>query len=198
MDDRQKFAETMVGIAEVYGKDMSEAGLSVWWSALSRYSTEQVTSALNAHVQDAERGQFMPKPGDIVRQIEGTPDDAAMTAWHKVDNAVRRVGYGPTLVFDDPKIHQVISEMGGFAQFGRATEHDMQFLRSTFTKRYAGLKVPTDYPPSIAGWHTDGKKVFIGDESRCKQVLESGADRPVGITDASETAVAMIEQMEAQ
>ncbi len=192
----EAFAEVWEACYENYGKTPTPRAVNMAFDVLQRFELRQITRALTAHMNDPQQGQFAPKPADIVRNVEGTPDDAAMEAWHKVDNAVRRVGYGPTLVFDDPKIHQVLSEMGGFAQFGRATEQDMPFLRNTFCKRYASLKVPTSYPPSIAGWHTDGEKVLIGDHRECQRVLESGKDRPVGLTSASDVADHLLEHME--
>lgn len=195
-EDKTRFAELVTAIAEIYGKSMSQAGLKLWWSALERFSYEQVEAAMTRHSQDADRGQWMPKPADIVRQIEGTPDDAAMEAWGKVDQAVRRIGYGPHIVFDDPKIHKVLQEMGGFAQFGKATEEEMGYLRHAFTKRYASCRDVTGYPAKIAGWHTDGQVRFVGDEAKCQAVLERGSAEPVAISDASEVGARLLEHPE--
>lgn len=197
MDDRQRFAEIIVGIAEVYGRDMSEAGLSVWWHALSRYSTDQVTGALNAHVQDAERGQFMPKPGDIVRQIEGTPTDQAQAAWAKVEGALRGIGGGPSWVFDDPKIHRAIEQIGGVSALSNCpSERDLTFLREQFCKRYASPNNHGEYPAKLSGWHTDGETVFIGDQRKCQQVMDGGGSGRPALTSASDVAGHLLEHME--
>lgn len=195
--DFEAFAEVWEACFENYPRSQTPTARAVnmAFDVLERFELRQITRALTAHLSDPQQGQFAPKPADVVRHIEGTPDDAAMEAWHKVDQALRRVGYGPALVFDDPKIHQVLTEMGGFAQFGRATEQDMQFLRNTFCKRYASLRAPSDYPPAIAGWHTDGERIFIGDPGRCQRVLESGNDRPVALASAGDVAGRLLEDM---
>jgi hypothetical protein len=76
--DKQGFAQTLTAIADLYAKNLSDAGLKIWWSALEHYSLAQVQQALSSHVSDPDRGQFMPKPADVVRQIDGgrpSPDE---------------------------------------------------------------------------------------------------------------------------
>ena len=198
--DLENFSEAWMTAYEMTGncKMPSERAVSMAFDVLKDFELGAILNALSAHVRDPKSGQFQPKPADIVRYLEGTPDDAAMEAWGKVDQAIRRVGYGPVLVFDDPKIHVVLQEMGGFAQFGSCTEQDLVFLRQTFCKRYAGVRqLPTEYPRRIAGWHTDGQVRMIGDPDRCKQVLEGGSDNTLAITSAAEAATALVEDMRA-
>lgn len=189
------FSEAWVTAYEMTGncRMPSERAVSMAFDVLKDFELSAILKALSAHVRDPRSGQFQPKPADIVRYLEGTPDDAAMDAWAKVDQAIRRVGYGPSLVFDDPRIHLVLHEMGGFAQFGKCTEQDLPFLRNTFCKRYAGIRHVGDYPRKISGWHTDGSVRMIGDPERCKRVLEGGADRALEITDAREVAHKLLE-----
>lgn len=76
--DKEAFLQTLTAISELYGKSLSSAGLQIWWSALENYSLAQVQQALSAHARDPDRGQFMPKPADVVRQIDGgrpSPDE---------------------------------------------------------------------------------------------------------------------------
>jgi hypothetical protein len=76
--DKQAFAQTLTAIADLYGKDISDAGLGIWWSALEHYSLAQIQQALSNHARDPDRGAWMPKPADVVRQIEGgrpSPDE---------------------------------------------------------------------------------------------------------------------------
>ncbi|MDR0458710.1 MAG: hypothetical protein LBH10_06775 [Burkholderiaceae bacterium] len=63
--------ETVAGVLSVYGRDVTEAGLSLWWAACSRFTLPQVLQALRAHVADAQRGRFAPLPADVVAQING-------------------------------------------------------------------------------------------------------------------------------
>lgn len=195
-DMKRQFAEMVTGIAEVYGKDISKAGLSIWWAALHRFDFDQVQAALNAHTSDPERGQFMPKPGDVVRQIEGTPTDQAQAAWAKVEHALRRIGGGPSWVFDDPKIHRAIEQIGGVSALSNCpTEKDLTFLREQFCKRYASPQNDGPYPAKLIGWHSDGKPVMIGDKTNCQQVLEGGGNDRPALTTAKSVAGALVDNM---
>ena len=195
-NDKAKFAQLMTGVAEVYGREMSEAGLSIWWQALESYDFEVVAKAMSAHSKDPERGQFMPKPGDIVRLTDGTATDAANEAWAKVDHAVRRYGTGPTWVFDDPRIHAVLHQMGGISQLGKMDERDFAFFREQFCKRYASRIDVTNYPRSLAGWYQDGQKAMIGNPEQCQKVLQGGTETPV-ISSVSQSAEKLLEDLRA-
>ena len=154
-NDRQKFREQFtVAMSTVYGKEMSVPMLEVFWRALQSYSIHEVTGALNRHIQDTDRGQFAPKPADLIRQIEGDQDGQAMQAWSQVRNAVGRIGTYESVVFDDPIIHAVIDEMGGWIRFGMFTEEEEPFRGQEFAKRYRAHKmrctVP-QHPPVLTG-----------------------------------------------
>lgn len=73
--DLQAFNDLLDGVCEVYGKDIGPNAVKVWFAALSSYGLADVSRALSAHVQDADRGRFMPKPADVIAQIEiAAPD----------------------------------------------------------------------------------------------------------------------------
>lgn len=69
--DKQAFAQTLTAISELYGKEVSAASMRLWWNCLEHYSLAKVQQAFSAHAKDPDRGQWMPKPADIVRQIDG-------------------------------------------------------------------------------------------------------------------------------
>jgi len=86
--DKQAFAQTLTAIADLYGKQISNAGMRIWWTALEHYSLAKVQQALSNHAQDPDRGQFMPKPADVVRQIDGgrpSPDEIIAMALNPTD-----------------------------------------------------------------------------------------------------------------
>lgn len=195
MKDKRLFAQTLTGIAEIYGQTVTKAGMQIWWLALERFSDEQVQQALAAHATDAERGQWMPKPADIVRRIEGTPQDAALAAWAKVDHATRRIGTGPSWVFDDPKIHRALQGMGGLSALGRASEEEWPHLCREFCKRYSSPMNDGVYPAKLPGWHSDGKPVFIGNRDQCLLTMQNGGGEPVALSQIGDAATALLEDM---
>jgi hypothetical protein len=151
--DRAKFAELLRDVMAFYKQDVSPFALSVWWSACERYELEQVSKALTQHAMDAERGQFPPKPADLVRQLDGTATDRAMLAWGKVMDAMQRVGQYTDVVFDDPAIHAVVEDLGGWPKVCRVELKELSYLQHRFTeshRAYCG-KGQFQYPRMLSG-----------------------------------------------
>lgn len=97
-----------------------------------------VKDALNRHCVNPDNGQFMPKPADVVKLLQGSSQDGALVAWAKVDRAVRQVGTYSTVVFDDPIIHRVVQDMGGWVALGDKREKEWPFVAKEFENRYRG------------------------------------------------------------
>jgi hypothetical protein len=190
VDDAKAFRTLLAGVFALYGKDLPELVLSVWWQAMRPYDFEAVKDALNRHAVNPDNGQFLPKPADVVRLIEGGSQDAALQAWAKVDMAMRRVGNYVSVAFDDPIIHRALQDMGGWIDLGLKTEDEWPFVRNHFTSLYRGYRarmVPVDYPRYLPGiidaengprGFEREKPVLIGDPARARQVLDGGSDRP--------------------
>ncbi len=188
-NDMQLFAETMTAIAEVYGKPLSQGMLEIYWTVLSRYPIETVVQALHWHIANPDVGQFLPKPADIVRTIEGTSGDAAATAWAQLDRAVRRIGTWRDVVFPDPLIHRVVYDMGGWVGFGDKSEDEWPFVAKDFQARYRAYRsrgmVP-EYPPKLIGRANRGNgaagyalepPAYAGPEELCRRVEQGGQTR---------------------
>lgn len=186
-NERKDFAELLSDVYSAYGKDVSGFVLNAFWESLKRFDFHAVARAFSAHYSNPDNGQFAPKPGDIVRIIDGGSGDRALMAWVKVDKAIRRVGPYQSVVFDDPIIHAVLDDMGGWIALNSTpSEKDLEFRQNEFLKRYRGYlitgRVP-DYQPKLIGIadmdnqlrnvRTD-KPVLIGDTKRAMQVLTSG------------------------
>lgn len=186
--DRETFATLMTGIAEMYGKPISAMGLKLWWSSLEFYEMDAVQGAMNRHVRHPDEGQFMPKPADIIRQIEGGGDERSLKAWTKVYDAICGVGSWTPLVFDDCRIHAIIEEMGGWIKFCACKEDDIPFLRNEFTRRYRGYlqQAPQRYPARILGeGGFDDPPKMIGNPQVAEQVMLAGNSSTSGATEIS-------------
>lgn len=68
--DKGEFAQLLTGVMDVYGAKATNASLTIWWAALSRYSFAAVSRALSSHVQDAVAGKFAPKPADLIGRLQ--------------------------------------------------------------------------------------------------------------------------------
>lgn len=208
--EKRAFLDLLTDALSFYGKDVSKFALSVWWEACQGYDFEQVSKALTAHAMDAERGQFAPKPADIVRALQGTRTDRALTAWGKLMDAMQRVGAYQSVVFDDPIIHAVVEDMGGWMKLCRSNMDELSYTEHRFCEAYRAYAArPADlvYPAKLIGQYeidnnTASRKtappVLIGKPDKAKQVLERGASgAKTQITMASDYVPA-IKRLEAQ
>lgn len=71
--DKRSFKKLFENIAGYYEKpELSEGVLMIYFSALERFSIEQVRRAANQHIQDDKHGPFFPKVSNIVVHLEGS------------------------------------------------------------------------------------------------------------------------------
>lgn len=137
--DYDRFAQTLTGVAELYGKSISAAAVSLWWDALKRFELADIERAFRAAISSPENGQFMPKPADLIRAIEGTSGDRSLLAWGKVMDAMRGAGAYNSVAFDDPVIHAAISDMGGWPKLCREDLEQLPFLQKRFCDLHKAL-----------------------------------------------------------
>lgn len=152
--DKKEFATYMSGVFSVYGKEVSTMLLRIWFEALRHYDLKSVKDALARHLLNPDNGQFLPKPADVVKLIGGTTIDTALEAWSTVDRAVRYVGTYRSVAFQDPIIHKVIQDMGGWVALGNKKEDEWPFVAKEFQTRYRGIKTtgqPIDAPTQLTG-----------------------------------------------
>lgn len=185
-DDFEKFHEGIVGVMSFYGKDLSTFALDVWWNAMKAYDLPAITDAFGRWLMNPDAGQFPPKPADIAKMLGGRTEDRALMAWAKVDRAVRVVGTYRSVVFDDPLIHRVMHEMGGWISLGQKTEDEWPFVGKEFATRYRGYAMRGEhpgYPPvmiGIAQAHNDAKHLpndppkLIGNPIAAEAVMANG------------------------
>lgn len=194
-EDKPGFARLFASIGEVYGKDPSPVLVGVYFESLKQYDIGAVQKAFMAHMNNPDNGQFFPKPADIVKMIGGSNGDKAMQAWSKVDRAVRQVGTYATVVFDDPVIHRVIQDMGGWVMLGTKQDDDWPFVAREFVTRYQGYSMRGDIPEhpkllhGIAQIHNEpnGHAIeapkLIGDTEKAKQILLGNeAPKQIGVS----------------
>lgn len=186
VNEKSDFAKLMTAVAELYGKKMSSALLSIYWGALERFCFADIRRAITQHVNNADVGQFIPKPADIVRYLEGDSHTHALQAWSKVESAIRRIGAYDSVAFDDPIINIVIADMGGWGKMCAIATKEMPFRANEFMKRYQGYfrGCPMNYPKYLRGIfeHTNRVNdypentisVLVGDELRALSVLKEG------------------------
>lgn len=190
-DDYEQFDLILQGVAELYGKRLTDFAIEIYWRALQHLDIAVFREAMQRHVTSPDNGQFMPRPADIIRMTQGSSQDKALQAWHKVDRAVRTVGVHRSVVFDDALIHRAVAEMGGWIALGSKTEDDWPFVAREFEQRYrafASRQEHPDYPPVMIGiseannnrkGHNSEPPALIGDAGAAKAVMFAGTQRPL-------------------
>lgn len=154
--DKAEFSELITQVLGFYRQDASEFALSVWWEACKGADLEQVRKALNAHAVHPEKGQYAPKPADLVRELGGTFTDRALIAWGRVQRAMSEIGAYASVDFGDAVIHAVIRELGGWATICRIPNEEQQFLQKRFCdfhRTYTTRGTPADTPLALSGDH---------------------------------------------
>lgn len=183
--DQERFFSLWEIVTEDVKNPPSEEKLLLYWRALEPYNIEQIERAMMAHIRDPERGQYVPKPSDLVRHIEGDPEARADHAWGRVIDTVRRYGGCDDVVFDDPCIHAVIRDMGGWRSLCGMQISEEPFRAMEFRRIYQGVcrELEPKYPAILEGIHLDfGKQTrYIGNPGVCQRTIEGGygaEDRP--------------------
>jgi hypothetical protein len=187
-----RFFELLKAMGEFYGKSFSDIVLEMWFTDLNRFDYGSIKKAFAIHRQNPDNGKFMPKPGDIIRILEGTSKDNSFVAWSKIRESIGKVGAYQTVVLDDPIIHRVVQDMGGWIRLCHIDEKELPFIANEFKSRYQGFKsqgeIP-DYPAKLYGIH-EGENlskglldqipetILIGDPEKAKEVLRVGINRP--------------------
>lgn len=186
--DSPKFAGLITDAMAFYGKDISAFALNVWWQACERFEFEQISKALTRHAMDPERGQFAPKPADLVRMLAGTATDRAQIAWGKACEAMQRVGAYTDVVFDDPVIHAVIDDLGGWPKICRGELAELSYLQHRFTESYRAYagREGIEYPRKLIGDRASDemytrrglpppKAAIVGDLVKAREVYRTGS-----------------------
>src|SRR6201986_2346478 len=79
--DRAEFGELLTQVLAFYKQDASKFVMDLWWGACKPFELEQVRRALSDHAMHPEKGQFCPRPADLVRERAGTFTDRSLMAW---------------------------------------------------------------------------------------------------------------------
>lgn len=185
--DKAAFVSLVSDALAYYGKPVSTFTLQVWWQACQKFDLEQVTKAMTAHATDAERGQFAPKVADIVRILSGTVTDRAALAWGKTLEAMSSVGAYTDVVFDDPAIHAVVEDLGGWPKLCRTASEELGYVQHRFAESYRAYagRGQFDYQRRLAGDRSPDseyakfrlpppKPALVGNVDACRNVYRGG------------------------
>jgi hypothetical protein len=154
--DKSAFRDMMMAAGEVYGREITKPLLQMHFATLAHASIEQVQSAMMAHMQNPDSGQFFPKPADLIKQMTGTTkqqeaviEDWAAIAWACIEQDIRRIGSYGTLKLDDKQAMAAVKAMGGWMSICQTETSKMEWKRKEFIRMYETFeRTPLEALPS--------------------------------------------------
>lgn len=99
--DFDNFSELLTTTAEMYNKTFKPTQTAIYFNVLSKFPIEAVRMAFNAHLQDSERGRFMPLPADLIGHLEKMRFDDRPSAEEAWSTAVQAVDERVTVVWTE-------------------------------------------------------------------------------------------------
>ncbi|CAH6961843.1 putative Bacteriophage protein [Vibrio chagasii] len=188
MNDGDRFIGILEANMALYNRELSQAVMEIWFDDLKSHDIGSIEQAFQMHRRNPDNGQYPPKPADIEKLIGGTSDDRALIAWSKVKKAIGEIGAHNSLVFDDPLIHAVITDMGDWVKICRTSDDEFPFVAKEFERRYrSGLyNPPQSHPKKLVGIseqqnfssgfdHIDAP-LTLGDKEACRLVYRTGGN----------------------
>ena len=137
-EERVRVIEALTAMCELFGKELSPAGKALFIRVLeSKITAQETLNAFSSFLASADSSSsFFPKPGDIIRIVEGHPDDLIEHAWHEVISAIERIGPWESVSFN-PITNQVIQEMGGWVAISQTKSYEeLNFKGHEFRKLF--------------------------------------------------------------
>lgn len=129
-EDRRRLVATVTAVYAYYDRQVNELHLQFWVEDMAPYPVEAVERALVAHRKDPERGQFLPKTADIIRQLQGDSTQRAALAWGEALECARNGGTGYLRL--PPATRAALDSLGGMLALRRADDTQLPFLQRQF------------------------------------------------------------------
>ena len=181
--DRQKFCELMVGLAENFGREISEVGLEMRFTALEAFTIQEVEEA-TYNLLKYRKYTTMPTIAEFIEHLAGSPEDQAISEATRTLAAIKSIGHNESVAFDNPTTQAVIQQgFGGWVKMCcELRENDEKWFIKDFCKIYqAYARQKIEVRGHLAGEieaHNSAHGYFdhikppllIGDKEKAKQI----------------------------
>jgi hypothetical protein len=137
--DEKVFLEGISLIAELYDKKPSKSLLNLYYTTLQELSDEDFKSAINT-IARTNKYNCMPKPAEILENVNGTQKEESLKAWCYVLSAIGNVGAYRSPTFEDGAIARVINHLGGWVYLCDKTSEELKWIEKDFEKFYPVFK----------------------------------------------------------
>ena len=154
-NDRRAFYDMLDAVNDLTimpgGKDL-ERMKKILFANLIDYPLSVVASALNAHCRTEK---FFPMLADIIKQIEGTPEERAALAWSLVMKAKRKYRLRKAIKFPSPAIHFAIEKMGGWEKVYWSIDDNNENFKAAEFQRFFKIG------EKISSWNGENGKIKV-------------------------------------
>ena len=139
---QEEITECVTILAEAFRQRVSEITFRTYEIGLSDLDINVIKRAVV--VKAIRDCKFMPSVHEL-RELCGATNssiaakDRPLAAWQAVREAIRKVGAYESPCFDDPVIHAVIQQLGGWPVVCETLTSEMKWLEKDFCKTYSAL-----------------------------------------------------------
>lgn len=138
--DRQKFAEVVLGFAELKGKQLSAPALELYWRALQQWELDEFLAAAEQLIRTSE---FMPTPKDF-EDLRKAGRLTSGEAWIEARAAARSWREGYSVSSGDPFIDRVAHAIGGYRTIAMCDMDRLHFLERRFAEHFEDMQQAQD------------------------------------------------------
>lgn len=143
MTDRHHLLKTLAGVYAYYDRELSEVAAAVWLADLDEFSGPEISAAFVRHRRDPERGQWLPKTADILRQLRGDKAERQQAAWAGVLDEVRRVGtYGRPALSAEQR--SAVDAVGGWLAVCHCDQRELGHIQRRFISAFDAFDARAD------------------------------------------------------
>jgi len=133
------FNEGFLALCEMTDKTPSKPYTKFYYEAVKHLDVKEWEKSI-AHVIQNRKYTNMPMPAEILEHAQGDPEDAAILAIQKLENAMREVGAYDSVKFDDPVLMVLVSGAeGGWPGLCQMPLDDWKFEKPRLIKAYKAL-----------------------------------------------------------
>lgn len=113
-EDKRYFHDTLVGLGELFGADISQVTFRLYWEVLSPYPLDKFKKAVEAIIK-THKWPGLPKPADFIAYMD-PPEDADARAELATREFFERLEDSGTTSFSwrDPVLAMTVAHLGGW------------------------------------------------------------------------------------
>ena len=183
---RQGEFEARLGkLATLFKEKLTKDLLDIYWATLKDLDFNDYCMACS---ELAKSNIFFPKPAEFRERVVVSLKTRAQLAYGKVQRGASKFGGDRTVIFDDPVIHAVIVNLGGWINYCKLLKDEVVWWRKDFEERYVNFtplvhsgalrlvkRLPGLYEGKNVSDHLK-RPVFIGDMEKAKAWALDGED----------------------